>query len=206
MRKTFLSFETKHPFIPARSYVAGVVGGGEKSIPSGPGKVNYGNNTNNQTQQGGNLQYPFVSDRGVGASVNKVFLIGRALSAPKPLAGNRVVFSLVTASRRRDEIIGSKPSFRHERHNVVINEPNLCDYVNKNVQPGTRVHVQGSLSTSSFLVSGQLQYRVNISVGNRGTIIAIGVPRTTTTTKTTTSQKETEQLLVESIDPSKSSN
>ena len=89
----------------------------------------------------------------MAGSINKVILVGNVGQEPQIRtmnSGQKVAsFSLATSDRWRDRNSGEQKE-QTEWHRVVIFQPNLVDVVERMVQKGTKLYIEGSLRTRKW--------------------------------------------------------
>ena len=99
-------------------------------------------------------------------SVNKVVLIGNIGKDPEirnTNTGNRIaLLSLATSDRWKDRESG-QPQERTEWHRVVVFNENLVDVIEKYVNKGTKIYVEGQLQTRKWQdQNGQDRYTTEV--------------------------------------------
>ena len=96
--------------------------------------------------------------------INKVILIGNLGRDPETRysqAGNAVAkFSVATSDSWRDRQTGEQQE-RTEWHNVVC-FARLAEIAGQYLKKGSKVYIEGSLSTSSWEQDGQKRYRTEV--------------------------------------------
>ena len=89
----------------------------------------------------------------MAGSINKVILVGNVGQDPQVRqmqSGQKVAsFSLATSDRWRDRQSGEQKE-QTEWHRVVVFQPNLVDVVERMVQKGTKLYIEGSLRTRKW--------------------------------------------------------
>ena len=89
----------------------------------------------------------------MAGSINKVILVGNVGQEPQirqMQSGQKVAsFSLATSDRWRDRASGEQKE-QTEWHRVVVFQPNLVDVVERMVQKGTKLYIEGSLRTRKW--------------------------------------------------------
>ena len=89
----------------------------------------------------------------MAGSINKVILVGNIGQDPQVRtmqSGQKVVsFSLATSDRWRDRTSGEQKE-QTEWHRIVVFQPNLVDVVERMLQKGTKLYLEGSLRTRKW--------------------------------------------------------
>ena len=89
----------------------------------------------------------------MAGSINKVILVGNVGQEPQirqMQSGQKVAsFSLATSDRWRDRTSGEQKE-QTEWHRVVVFQPGLVDVVERMVQKGTKLYIEGSLRTRKW--------------------------------------------------------
>ena len=89
----------------------------------------------------------------MAGSINKVILVGNVGQEPQirqMQSGQKVAsFSLATSDRWRDRASGEQKE-QTEWHRVVVFQPNLVDVVERMVQKGTKLYIEGALRTRKW--------------------------------------------------------
>ena len=89
----------------------------------------------------------------MAGSINKVILVGNVGQEPQIRTmnnGQKVEsFSLATSDRWRDRASGEQKE-QTEWHRVVVFQPNLVDVVERMLQKGTKLYIEGSLRTRKW--------------------------------------------------------
>lgn len=89
----------------------------------------------------------------MASSMNKVILIGNVGQEPQVRQTNNgqkvATFSLATSDRWRDRQTGEQKE-QTEWHRIVIFQPGLVDVVERMLQKGTKVYIEGSLRTRKW--------------------------------------------------------
>ncbi len=102
----------------------------------------------------------------MAGSINKVILVGNLGQDPQirtMQSGSKVAgFSLATSERWRDKATGEQKE-QTEWHRISIFNPNLVDVVERFVQKGTKLYIEGSLRTRKWQnQQGQDQYTTEV--------------------------------------------
>ena len=108
----------------------------------------------------------------MAGSVNKVILIGNLGKDPEVRrlnSGDQVVsFSLATSETWRDKTSGERKE-RTEWHRVVIFNEKLAEVAQKFVRKGSKIYVEGQLSTRKWTdQSGQERYTTEVVIPRFG--------------------------------------
>ena len=89
----------------------------------------------------------------MAGSINKVILVGNVGQDPQVRTmnnGQKVAsFSLATSDRWRDRPSGEQKE-QTEWHRIVVFQPNLVDVVERMLQKGTKLYIEGSLRTRKW--------------------------------------------------------
>ena len=88
----------------------------------------------------------------MAGSINKVILVGNLGRDPETRAtanGKIANFSIATSEYWKDKNTGERKE-QTEWHRVVIFNPNLVEVIEKMVQKGTKVYVEGTLRTRKW--------------------------------------------------------
>ncbi len=89
----------------------------------------------------------------MAGSINKVILVGNVGQDPQIRTmnnGQKVAsFSLATSDRWRDRTSGEQKE-QTEWHRIVVFQPNLVDVVERMLQKGTKLYIEGSLRTRKW--------------------------------------------------------
>lgn len=89
----------------------------------------------------------------MAGSINKVILVGNVGQDPQVRTmnnGQKVAsFSLATSDRWRDRQSGEQKE-QTEWHRIVVFQPNLVDVVERMLQKGTKLYIEGSLRTRKW--------------------------------------------------------
>ena len=105
-----------------------------------------------------------VAGKLMARGINKVILIGNLGRDPETRysqAGNAVTkFSVATSESWRDRQSGEQQE-RTEWHNVVC-FARLAETAGQYLRKGSKVYIEGSLSTSSWEQDGQKRYRTEV--------------------------------------------
>ena len=104
----------------------------------------------------------------MAGSINKVILVGNVAQDPQIRQinnGQRVAsFSLATSDRWRDRNSGEQKE-QTEWHRVVVFQPNLVDVVERMLQKGTKVYIEGALRTRKWQnQQGTEQYTTEVTL------------------------------------------
>ena len=104
----------------------------------------------------------------MAGSINKVILVGNVGQDPQVRTmnnGQKVAsFSLATSDRWRDRQSGEQKE-QTEWHRVVIFQPGLVDVVERMLQKGTKVYIEGSLRTRKWQnQQGTDQYTTEVTL------------------------------------------
>ena len=104
----------------------------------------------------------------MAGSINKVILVGNVGQDPQIRQmnnGQRVAsFSLATSDRWRDRNSGEQKE-QTEWHRVVVFQPNLVDVVERMLQKGTKVYIEGALRTRKWQnQQGTEQYTTEVTL------------------------------------------
>ena len=108
----------------------------------------------------------------MAGSINKVILVGNIGQEPQVRtmqSGQKVVsFSLATSDRWRDRQTGEQKE-QTEWHRVVVFQPNLVDVVERMLQKGTKLYIEGSLRTRKWQnQQGTDQYTTEVTLNPFG--------------------------------------
>jgi single-strand DNA-binding protein len=108
----------------------------------------------------------------MAGSINKVILVGNVGQDPQIRTmnnGQKVAsFSLATSDRWRDRTSGEQKE-QTEWHRVVVFQPNLVDVVERMLQKGTKVYIEGSLRTRKWQnQQGTDQYTTEVTLNPFG--------------------------------------
>ncbi len=115
----------------------------------------------------------------MAGSVNKVTVLGNLGSDPQIrtlTSGQKVAsFSLATSERWKDKQTGEQKE-QTEWHRISIFNPNLVDVVERFVQKGTKLYIEGSLRTRKWQnQQGQDQYTTEIVLNPfNGQLVILG--------------------------------
>ena len=89
----------------------------------------------------------------MAGSINKVILVGNVGQEPQVRTmnnGQKVAsFSLATSDRWRDRTSGEQKE-QTEWHRIVVFQPGLVDVVERMLQKGTKLYIEGSLRTRKW--------------------------------------------------------
>ena len=104
----------------------------------------------------------------MAGSINKVILVGNVGQEPQirqTQNGQKVAsFSLATSDRWRDRNSGEQKE-QTEWHRVVVFQPGLVDVVERMVQKGTKLYIEGSLRTRKWQnQQGTDQYTTEVTL------------------------------------------
>lgn len=104
----------------------------------------------------------------MAGSINKVILVGNVGQDPQIRtmnSGQKVAsFSLATSERWRDRQSGEQKE-QTEWHRVVIFQPGLVDVVERMVQKGTKLYIEGALRTRKWQnQQGTDQYTTEVTL------------------------------------------
>jgi single-strand DNA-binding protein len=104
----------------------------------------------------------------MAGSINKVILVGNVGQEPQVRtmnSGQKVAsFSLATSDRWRDRQSGEQKE-QTEWHRVVVFNPNLVDVVERMLQKGTKLYIEGSLRTRKWQnQQGADQYTTEVTL------------------------------------------
>lgn len=104
----------------------------------------------------------------MASSMNKVILIGNVGQEPQVRQTNNgqkvATFSLATSDRWRDRQTGEQKE-QTEWHRIVIFQPGLVDVVERMLQKGTKVYIEGSLRTRKWQnQQGADQYTTEVTL------------------------------------------
>lgn len=109
-------------------------------------------------------------------SVNKVILIGNVGIAPevRDSTGRKFAsFRLATTDRWREKETGQDKE-KTEWHNVVVFSEGLVSIVQSYVRKGSRLYVEGYLTTRKYQdKAGVEKYVTEVTVGRQGTIVLL---------------------------------
>jgi len=110
--------------------------------------------------------------RKMAGSINKVILVGNVGQEPQirqMQSGQKVAsFSLATSDRWRDRTSGEQKE-QTEWHRVVVFQPGLVDVVERMVQKGTKLYIEGSLRTRKWQnQQGADQYTTEVTLNPFG--------------------------------------
>jgi single-strand DNA-binding protein len=114
----------------------------------------------------------------MAGSVNKVILVGNLGRDPETrrmTSGDPVVnLSLATSESWRDKASGERKE-RTEWHRVVIFNPNLADVAEKYLRKGSKVYLEGQLSTRKWTdKDGQEKYSTEVVLNRfRGELVLL---------------------------------
>lgn len=108
----------------------------------------------------------------MAGSINKVILVGNVGQEPQIRTmgnGQKVAsFSLATSDRWRDRTSGEQKE-QTEWHRVVVFQPNLVDVVERMLQKGTKLYIEGSLRTRKWQnQQGTDQYTTEVTLNPFG--------------------------------------
>jgi single-strand DNA-binding protein len=108
----------------------------------------------------------------MAGSINKVILVGNIGQEPQTRtmqSGQKVVsFSLATSDRWRDRQTGEQKE-QTEWHRIVVFQPNLVDVVERMLQKGTKLYIEGSLRTRKWQnQQGTDQYTTEVTLNPFG--------------------------------------
>jgi len=108
----------------------------------------------------------------MAGSINKVILVGNVGQEPQIRQmqnGQKVAsFSLATSDRWRDRNSGEQKE-QTEWHRVVIFQPGLVDVVERMVQKGTKLYIEGALRTRKWQnQQGTDQYTTEVTLNPFG--------------------------------------
>jgi len=104
----------------------------------------------------------------MAGSINKVILVGNVGQEPQVRTmnnGQKVAsFSLATSDRWRDRTSGEQKE-QTEWHRIVVFQPNLVDVVERMLQKGTKLYIEGSLRTRKWQnQQGTDQYTTEVTL------------------------------------------
>lgn len=110
--------------------------------------------------------------RKMAGSINKVILVGNVGQDPQVRTmnnGQKVAsFSLATSDRWRDRASGEQKE-QTEWHRVVVFQPGLVDVVERMLQKGTKLYIEGSLRTRKWQnQQGADQYTTEVTLNSFG--------------------------------------
>lgn len=110
--------------------------------------------------------------RKMAGSINKVILVGNVGQEPQirqTNSGQKVAsFSLATSDRWRDRTSGEQKE-QTEWHRVVVFQPGLVDVVERMVQKGTKLYIEGVLRTRKWQnQQGADQYTTEVTLNQFG--------------------------------------
>ena len=114
----------------------------------------------------------------MAGSVNKVILVGNLGKDPevrRMTSGDPVVnLSIATSETWRDKASGEKKE-KTEWHRVVIFNPNLADVAEKYLRKGSKVYIEGQLTTRKWTdKDGQEKYSTEIVLNRfRGELVLL---------------------------------
>jgi single-strand DNA-binding protein len=114
----------------------------------------------------------------MAGSVNKVILVGNLGKDPEvrnTQAGAKIVnFTMATSDTWNDKASGERKE-RTEWHRVVIFNPNLADVAEKYLRKGSKVYIEGQLSTRKWTdKDGQEKYSTEIVLNRfRGELVLL---------------------------------
>jgi single-strand DNA-binding protein len=114
----------------------------------------------------------------MAGSVNKVILVGNLGRDPETrrmTSGDPVVnLSLATSESWRDKTSGERKE-KTEWHRVVIFNPNLADVAEKYLRKGSKVYIEGQLTTRKWTdKDGQEKYSTEIVLNRfRGELVLL---------------------------------
>ena len=113
----------------------------------------------------------------MAGSINKVILVGNLGRDPEvrhTAAGAKIVHLSVATSDVWKDKNGERQE-KTEWHRVVIFNPNLADFAERNLKKGSKVYVEGSLQTRKFQdASGQDKFSTEIILGSyRGELVVL---------------------------------
>jgi len=113
----------------------------------------------------------------MAGSINKVILVGNLGRDPEvrhTAAGAKIVHLSVATSDVWKDKSGERQE-KTEWHRVVIFNPNLADFAERNLKKGSKVYVEGSLQTRKFQdASGQDKFSTEIVLGSfRGELVVL---------------------------------
>lgn len=114
----------------------------------------------------------------MAGSVNKVILVGNLGRDPETrrmTSGDPVVnLSVATSESWRDKASGERKE-RTEWHRVVIFNPNLADVAEKYLRKGSKVYLEGQLSTRKWTdKDGQEKYSTEVVLNRfRGELVLL---------------------------------
>lgn len=108
----------------------------------------------------------------MAGSINKVILVGNVGQEPQirqMQSGQKVAsFSLATSDRWRDRTSGEQKE-QTEWHRVVVFQPGLVDVVERMVQKGTKLYIEGALRTRKWQnQQGTDQYTTEVTLNPYG--------------------------------------
>ena len=108
----------------------------------------------------------------MAGSINKVILVGNVGQDPQVRTmnnGQKVAsFSLATSDRWRDRNSGEQKE-QTEWHRIVVFQPGLVDVVERMLQKGTKVYIEGSLRTRKWQnQQGTDQYTTEVTLNPFG--------------------------------------
>ena len=113
----------------------------------------------------------------MAGSINKVILVGNLGRDPevRHTAGGAKIVHLSVAT---SDVWKDKNGERQEKtewHRVVIFNPNLADFAERNLKKGSKVYVEGSIQTRKFQdSSGQDKFSTEIILGSyRGELVVL---------------------------------
>ena len=106
--------------------------------------------------------------RKMAGSINKVILVGNVGQEPQVRTmnnGQKVAsFSLATSDRWRDKNSGEQKE-QTEWHRIVVFQPGLVDVVERMLQKGTKLYIEGSLRTRKWQnQQGTDQYTTEVTL------------------------------------------
>ena len=108
----------------------------------------------------------------MAGSINKVILVGNVVQDPQVRTMNNgqqvASFSLATSDRWRDRTSGEQKE-QTEWHRVVVFQPGLVDVVERMLQKGTKLYIEGSLRTRKWQnQQGVDQYTTEVTLNSFG--------------------------------------
>lgn len=111
--------------------------------------------------------------------INKVFLLGNVGSDPEIRTlnnGDRAAsFRMAMTESWRDKATGDRKE-RTEWMTVTTFQDGLIKVITDYVKKGTKVHVEGELTTRKWTKDGQDHYTTEVRLGMRGALTLLGDP------------------------------
>lgn len=108
--------------------------------------------------------------------LNKVILIGYIGQDPeikKMQSGKeRATFSIATSERWKDKDTGEKKE-KTEWHRVVVFNEHIVNIVKQYVKKGSKIWIEGQLTTRSWDDKGITRYSTEINIKNKGSIVLL---------------------------------